>query len=197
LRRQEEILAGATAVFAQYGYSETDTQILAERLRVGKGTLYRYFPSKQELFLAAVDRGMRKLREQVDAAIASIKDPLDQIFTAIRTYLSFFAKHPEFVELLIQERAQFKNRPKPTYFEHRDNNIERWRAVYRSLIAEGRVRDIPVDRITNVLTNLLYGTLFTNYFAHHWKPIDAQAEDILDLAFNGILTDAERRTRTG
>ena len=107
---------------------------------------------------------MRKLREQVDAAVAGVEEPLERIGRGIHAYLTFFAEHPEFVELLIQERAQFKDRKKPTYFEHRETNVERWRALYRSLIAAGRVRDIPVDRIVDVVGALLYGAMFTNYF---------------------------------
>lgn len=56
--RREEILRVAAVLFAQGGYSDTDTQLLADRLGVGKGTIYRYFKSKEELFLAAVDQVM-------------------------------------------------------------------------------------------------------------------------------------------
>src|SRR5437867_4688042 len=62
--RQEEILEAAARLFAQHGYADTDTQLLADELGVGKGTLYRYFASKQDLFLAAVDRVMRELLQQ-------------------------------------------------------------------------------------------------------------------------------------
>src|SRR3982074_3839285 len=103
-RRREQILEAAAKLFAEHGYSDADTQLLADNLKVGKGTLYRYFPSKRELFLAAVDRAMRQLRQQVDASIAGIEDPLDQIRMAIRSFLGFVAEHPEFVELLMQER---------------------------------------------------------------------------------------------
>jgi AcrR family transcriptional regulator len=192
-RRHEEILEMAAKLFARHGYSETDTQLLADQLGVGKGTLYRYFPSKRDLFLAAADRVMLKLRAHVDASIEGIRDPLEQIASAIRAYLAFFAEQPGFVELLIQERAQFKDRKKPTYFEHRDRNIERWWAMYRDLIAEGRIRPMPVERITNVLGNLVYGTMFTNYFTGPNKPFEEQAREILDIVFNGILTDAERK----
>ena len=88
-RRREEILEAAVRLFARHGYPEADMQVLADTLGVGKGTLYRYFPSKQELFLAAVDRVMRKLREAVDASIEGVEDPLGQIATAIRAYLAF------------------------------------------------------------------------------------------------------------
>jgi AcrR family transcriptional regulator len=193
--RREEILDAAAQLFAQHGYADTDTQLLADKLGVGKGTLYRYFPSKEALFLAAVDRVMRDLCREVDTCIAGIADPLDQVAEAIRAYLAYCAAHPECVELLIQERAQFKDRKKPTYFEHREANVERWRALYRKLIAEGRIRDMPVARITDVMSDLVYGTMFTNYFTGPRKPPAAQAQEILDVVFHGILTDAERRRR--
>jgi AcrR family transcriptional regulator len=193
--RREEILNAAAQLFARHGYAETDTQLLADKLGVGKGTLYRYFPSKEALFLAAVDRVMCDLCRTIDESIAAIEDPLDQVAEAIRAYLAYCAEHPECVELLMQERAQFKDRKKPTYFEHREANVERWRSLYRGLMAEGRIRDMPVARITDVMSDLVYGTMFTNYFTGPRKPPAAQARDILDVVFHGILTDAERRRR--
>lgn len=191
-RRRQEILDAAAALFARHGYSDTDMQILADKLQVGKGTLYRYFASKQDLFLAAVDRVMRKLVKQIDERIEGIRDPLERIEQAVHAYLRFFAADPEYVELLIQERAQFKDRKKPTYFEHRLANVEKWRALYRGLITEGRIRKMPVERISDVLSQLLYGTIFTNYFAGTSKSSDEQARDILDIVFHGILTRLSR-----
>src|SRR5262245_52907001 len=194
--RREEILEAAVRLFAEHGYADTDTQLLADELGVGKGTLYRYFPSKRDLFLAAADRAMRLLRERIDSCIAGIDEPLERIAAAIRAYLAFFAERPEFVELLMQERAQFKDRKKPTYFVHREANLERWRVLYRSLIAEGRIRDMPVERISDAVSNLVYGTMFSNYFTGSQKSPEAQAQDILDVVFHGILSDAERKKRT-
>ena len=194
-RRREQILDAAATLFAERGYSDTDTQALADILFVGKGTIYRYFSSKELLFLAVVDRVMRRLRAAVDASMQGIEDPLDRIAQAIRAYLAFFQRQPQFAELLIQERAQFKDRKKPTYFEHRDANVERWRALYRDLIKAGRVRQIPVERITDVISDLLYGTMFTNYFSPKSRSLEQQAEDILDVVFSGILTDDERASR--
>lgn len=194
--RQDEILEAATRLFARHGYAETDTQLLADELGVGKGTLYRYFPSKEELFLAAADRVMTKLRQHIDATSADIADPFERITVAVRTFLGFFADHPPYVELLMQERAQFKDRKKPTYFEHREAHVEKWRAFYRGLIAAGRLRDVPPERITDVISDLLYGKIFTNYFAEHPRPLDEQVQDIVDIWFHGILSDEERRRRS-
>jgi AcrR family transcriptional regulator len=196
-RRIEEILDAAVHLFAEHGYAGTDTQLLADHLQVGKGTLYRYFPSKQELFLAAVDRVMRQLVGRVDAAIADIVDPLQQIAVAIRAYLAFFAEQPECVELLIQERALIKDRKTTTYFRYRETIGERWLNLYRGLIAAGRLRDIPVERIRDNIGNLVYGTMLTNYFTGQRRSHENQTRDILDIVFNGIFSESERKRVSG
>jgi AcrR family transcriptional regulator len=191
-RRREQILDAAGKLFAKHGYSEAATQALADVLQVGKGTIYRYFATKEELFLAAVDRAMHRLTENVDRSIAEVEDPFSRMARGIEAYLEFFAREPELVELLIQERAQFKDRKKPTYFEYRDANKGRWEEEFRGLIAQGRVRDVPVERMLEVLGDLLYGTMFANYFAGRRHSPQEQAQDILDITLKGILSDAER-----
>lgn len=186
-RRREEILAAATGIFAGKGYPGTDLQAVADRLGIGKGTVYRYFPSKEELFLAAADRGMRLLRDCTNAEAARASDPLEMIVRATHEYLRFFDRHPEIVELLIQERAEFRDRKRHTYFAHRDVNIRPWRKLLRGLIASGRIRRMPVDRITDVFNAALYGAIFTNYFEGRRRPPDRQAREILDVVFRGIL----------
>ena len=71
--------------------------------------------------------------------------------------------------------------------------IERDR--YDELIAIGRIRNVPVSRIIDVTSSLVYGTMFTNYFAGQRKPTEAQAQDILNIIFCGILSRPERRRR--
>jgi hypothetical protein len=135
---------------------------------------------------------MRRMHEQIDASVNGIEDPLECISHGIRAHLEFFAAHPEYVELLIQERALFKDRKKPTYFEYRDRHAQFWRTLYQSLIDSGRVRAIPVDQIRAVISQLLYGTVFTNFFNGQEKSSDVQAREIIDIFFRGILTEAGR-----
>src|SRR4051812_5817890 len=82
-RRREAILEAAGRLFARVGFARSDLDELASELGVGKGTLYRYFPTKSELFLAAVDRAMRALHAEIAAAAESASDPLDQIAQAV------------------------------------------------------------------------------------------------------------------
>lgn len=188
-RRRTEILTEATRLFAEEGYRQADLQVLADRLGVGKGTIYRYFPTKEELFLAAVDEGVRALSESVNAAIESEIDPVKHMKQAIRTYLGFFDHNPDLVELLIIERAEFRNREKATYFLYKDRNQPKRQAYVESAMSAGIVRRMPVDRVLNVVGDCLYGAIFTNHFSNRKVPFDQQAEEIIDVLMHGIITD--------
>src|SRR4029077_10253622 len=112
--------------------------------------------------------------------VDGIDDPLDRLGRGLVAFLAFFDENPRYAELLIQERALFKDRKTPTYLEHREANVVPWRDRFRALVADGRVRDVPVERITDVINDLAYGTVFTNYFSNEHKPFETQARDILD-----------------
>jgi AcrR family transcriptional regulator len=195
IRRQDEILDAAIPIFARHGFRNTDVERVAAAIGVGKGTVYRYFPTKRDLFLKSVDRGVRRLYERVDCAVAEGADPFVQMEMTIRAYLAFFDEHPEVVELLIQERAEFKDRKQPTYFEHRERQTERWRGKTAQMIASGALRAMPFDRLSDFMNYVLYGAMFTNYFKGRHKSISKQAREILDILWFGTLSDAERAKR--
>jgi AcrR family transcriptional regulator len=167
---------------------------VAARLKIAKGTVYLYFKSKEELFYACVDQAMLELQAAVNAAADKVDDPLEKIPAAIRAYLVFFDERPEYVELLIQERANFRDRQRPTYFKHRDENRGPWRELYRGLIKAGRLRgDMPVERLLDTIGSLLYGTMFTNYFAGRSVSIDDQFDSLIKIIFGGILPEETPR----
>lgn len=186
-RRRNEILEAATRVFARVGFAATDVQEIAVAAGVGKGTVYRYFPSKEELFLASVDQGMQRLTETVEIAAAAVNQPLVRIEAAVRAYLAYFDQHPEMVELFIQERAHFRDRDRSTYFIHHDANIGPWREMLAALIRDGIVRELPTDSVLDVISDLLYGTLFTNHFSGRKTTLASQCDSLLEVFFRGIL----------
>lgn len=191
-QREDELLEAATKVFAEHGFRQTDVQWIADALCIGKGTVYRCFPSKEALFLATVDRGMRQLTAAVAAGIEGVEgveDPVAMIAVCVRCYLAFFDAHPEVLELLIQERAEFKDRSKPTFFVHRDAHLDPWRVLVAGLIRDGRVRPMKVDTVLDVLNQTLYGTIFTDHFVQRRRSFASRADEILDVVFHGILTE--------
>lgn len=190
-RRRAAILDAATQLFASAGYAGADIQLLADQLQVGKGTVYRYFASKEKLFLAAVEHGIRRLQEQVDQAADQAPTPLGRVEAGIRAYLAFFARNPEVVELFIQERAHFRQRSTPIYFLHQQAHLAPWQDLFRGLIRARVIRRVPVTRITDVLSDLLYGTMFTNFLAGHRQSPERQCAAILDVVLRGLLVAPE------
>ena len=185
----DRMLEVSARVFAERGYRQADVQLIADELGVGKGTLYRHFGSKEGLFLASVDHGLKELQGAVHAAADASHDLLEKVRSGVRAYLCFFDKRPELVELLIHERAEFPQREQMTYFAYRDANRERWETLWSQLIDEGRVRDVPMRRILDVINDLLYGAIFTNTMGGRSAPFEEQAEDILDVLFHGFVTE--------
>jgi AcrR family transcriptional regulator len=190
-QRCEEILPIATEIFASKGYASTDVQEIADRLGIAKGTIYHYFPSKELLFLAAVDRGMAGLNAAIHHSLGTEEDTIKQIARAIRSFLKYFDTHSDVVELIVQERAEFRDRKKPTYLEHRERNIAPWHELFRSLCKSGRFRPLNEEQVTQTISNLLYGTIFTTYFARDGQTFESLSKQVLSLVFAGLLSDAE------
>ena len=185
--RRAQILAEATKLFAATGFPNTEVQTIADNLGIGKGTVYRYFPSKRDMFMAAVDRGIRLLGASVNEAAGTSGEPLERILNAIRAYLAFFDAHPEIVELLIQERAEFRDRQTPTYFSHKEQSIGQWHLLLRDLMDRGTIRELPEAVVADYISDLLYGMVFTTYFSGREKPLSDQADQVIDLILSGIV----------
>lgn len=54
--KREQILMGAQRVFLREGFAAASTDVLAQEAGVSKGTLYSYYPGKEELFIDVVRR---------------------------------------------------------------------------------------------------------------------------------------------
>lgn len=195
-RRTGEILSAAASVFAEHGFAATDVQLVADRVGVGKGTVYRYFPTKDALFLAAVDRGLEELSAEMDAIVLDeSRDLMDRLRGAVRGYLAFFHRRPEMAELFIQERAAFRDRHTPRYFVIQEEDDCPATAFIQSLIDIGRLRNLPVERFLTVVGDLLYGTVLSNHLSGRPADPAAQADAILDVVLHGILAAPDRKTR--
>ena len=67
--RRLAILDAATRMLAQHGYHEITMAEVARRTGLAKGTLYLYFKSKEELFLAALESELSQWFSELDALI--------------------------------------------------------------------------------------------------------------------------------
>lgn len=71
LTKRELILAAALEVFAEKGFHNAKIKEIAQQAEVGKGTVYEYFKSKQELFQQALLEGMKEFDGEVAKELAA------------------------------------------------------------------------------------------------------------------------------
>jgi AcrR family transcriptional regulator len=72
--RRESVLRAALPLFAVRGREGTTTRDLARAAGVTEPILYRHFPSKADLFAAVLSRGVARILERMEAAIAGAAD---------------------------------------------------------------------------------------------------------------------------
>ena len=75
-QRREQILEAAIPVFGRFGFKKTSVDDLAEAAGISKQGLYLHFSSKEEIFLAAMqkylDDGLRLVQEELSRPDASL-----------------------------------------------------------------------------------------------------------------------------
>ena len=83
--KRRRILAAAQEVFAERGFDAARMEEVARRARVGKGTLYNYYESKEDLLIHAVIASMEEVRERIEAAADPSQDqPIRSVEDVLR-----------------------------------------------------------------------------------------------------------------
>jgi len=193
--KEGAILDRATEVFAEVGFQNAEMQVIAEKAGVGKGTVYRYFRSKEELFMAAADAGMKRLVAQIFRAIESAGGVVDLVWRAGLAYAEFFRDHPELVEIFIQERATFRGSIPDTHLVYRDKNRGVLEEALREGVEQNVVRPIDVREATRAFANVLYGTVVCGCLEGSSEKLPAMVRPAIEMFLRGILVDPESAVR--
>jgi AcrR family transcriptional regulator len=102
-----KILHAALDEFSEKGYHATTIDSIAERAGIAKGTVYRYFRTKEQLFNVLKEDTIREFVEAARRDLSREDDVLRIIESVIRMYLGFFEKNSAFFKVIIQEHKEF------------------------------------------------------------------------------------------
>ncbi len=190
------IIKHATTVFARTGYNATTIDAIAVRAKIGKGTIYEYFDSKQDLFLAVfnayMDQYFKSLQPHIGDSTLSAAAQLRE------TTRATFALSEEAVELfpLVFEFWAASASP-----EMRDRVMDIFRGVYstfRELFA-GMIRrgieageflpGVDVDSTTAVLVGSIDGLFLQAWFDKDIDPMKAGTA-FMDVLIRGLKAPA-------
>lgn len=99
--RYEQIIISSIEVFARTNYEKATTALLASEAGIAEGTLYKYFASKKELFLACCHYVEEQLVERYRAIYRETKDqPVEYLKRVARSYMDFVLENPNMRKFL-------------------------------------------------------------------------------------------------
>ena len=100
-QRRSDIVDAAEEVIFSRGIAQATMDDVAERAELSKGTLYLYFKSKEDLYLAIVLRGIAMLQRMLVEASDSKAKGVEKIEAIGRAYFDFCKTHPDYFNAML------------------------------------------------------------------------------------------------
>jgi len=197
--RPAEILSAALDCFAERGFAATRLDDIAARAGVTKGTLYLYFPGKEELFKALVRQELLPNVERLEAAAAgpgTAAELLGQLFAVWAGHVAP-SRVSVLPKLILAESGNFPELAKFYLDEVVQRALRLLRSILRRGVESGEFRPVDVEHTAFcVVGPLLLSVLWKHAFdPHAGRPLDVAAlcRAHLDTLLNGLRPAAPRR----
>ena len=191
-KRRDQIVEAAAQVFAQKGYSGAVVADIAIQANIGKGTVYEYFNSKEDLFFAVFEWFQKKTENAAAVGISALSggaadrlkvlnDSLmgqwDEIKDAFVLVMEFWAASSS-----TQMRQRFKSAFKQLYDDYRHIVS----ALIREGINSGEFRpDVKPEPVAAALVGTWDALFLQAWFDDSFDPA-ATANDFLDTVLRGL-----------
>lgn len=193
---RERIIQAALELFAEHSYEGATTKAIAERASVTERTLFKHFPSKEELFARTVFPALVQAITPITVQpVAGLLDANTGNFEAtvralVAERVAFAVRHPAIITMAVREgllRPAFRSAV-TTVFNQRvrpqlDALVERARAG-------GHIRDLPTDVVIRAIIGQIASYVATRLLLAPDAPWDDGGEvgQIVGLIMQGIGT---------
>lgn len=185
--RRQAIIDEAFLAFMELGLAGTTTEIVASRCRISKQTLYRFFPSKMELFAAVVASHRRMMLRlprppHEDASLADIiadifmidiDEETERVREAfIRTVVREAHQLPEMGQVLFREGPETSRL-----------NLAEW---LETQMVQGKLRQTNPVTLARILMDMLFGAVGPG--PKGWKNLEerrAHMQDAIEIFLRG------------
>jgi AcrR family transcriptional regulator len=158
--RRREVLAAAVEVFSEQGYRATSMADIAERLGMGKASLYHYVGSKEEVL---IDLYEEVLRENVIAArrIAAADRPaLDLLADLIAERVAYTCRNRDLLRVFFEEEAELPARQQARLIAVRHE----YEQSFLELLARGEAAgELSLPTTPPIFVNTLLGAANWTY----------------------------------
>ena len=190
---KERILEAALEVFSHKGFHPATMDEIAEKAGVGKGTLYRYFETKEKLFAELVRLRLEELGRKAASSIDGHDDVLTMISRYIRIYFEFFDQNQRLYRLIIQEQLDLGEQSPNEYFRKVMRAIPNLKRKVYEGTQQGILKDVDFQTV-------FYGTMgFAHGVIQKWLardcsyPLADELPGVLEVLFYGFVKDGRKK----
>jgi TetR/AcrR family fatty acid metabolism transcriptional regulator len=187
--RVREILEAARKIIGRFGIQATTIDRVAEEAKVAKGTIYLYFPSKDELVHVAVLEGFRSMNAELFRLDDRSSQPLDRIRALIRGAFKIQASNLDFLKTFIIGNALDIEHDSPhgrEFLTQYRAMLDYMAAILREAIEQGAVRDIDPDFAAYMLSELITGSLRRHVLGFASNALEADADAVVEFFLRGV-----------
>ncbi len=191
--RPTEILQAALEEFSLKGFSAARLDDVAARAGITKGTIYVYFPSKEDLFVAMLKQ---KSQATTDNLKALTDDPKASAIDILKRHLAFVAEMMvvdpcgrNILRILLAEGERFPSVVDRWFAEVMEPALDALRAVLRRGVEQGEFRASAVADYPQLIMAPFIVCNSWLALAGSQRPIDIRRffEEAVDLLANGLL----------
>lgn len=172
----------ALNLFAEKGYGGTSVSDVLKSAGAHSGSLYHFFPTKQDLLLAVLDRYLGGIETMLLApAWAGVDDPFERVFALLAEYRAFLVETDLLYGCPIGSLALEFREPDPSVREKLAANFTAWtRAVERCLARAGLPADPPPAKLACFVLTTMEGAVMQARTYRSLAPFDASVECLRD-----------------
>ncbi len=185
--RKSEILSAARTVFSRKGFHDATIDDIAASAGLAKGTVYLYFKSKQEIYLAALRDGIEALLRKMRADAEGPGTARDKLRRLIETKMAFFDENVDFFQIIQSELGRLDT----TMNECRDLYFDQTRIiedVLKAGIKEGAVRKLNTAKAAFAVADLTKGIVIQRTMGWSKTRLKGEVDFIFNLLWKGIST---------
>lgn len=158
--RHLRILEAAGTYFGKNGYHQADLDVVSKEAGVGKGTLYRYFENKEELFVESVSYFADKMYGTIVSDIERVRDK-NIVKALFEAHEKYYLEHREVYNLVHKAVTQMPDRLVGIFHEIHDRKMKKLRARLEKGMASGTFKQMNVEivlKILDAMANMIFLT---------------------------------------
>ena len=153
LSTEEKILHGTRSALAQYGLSKVSMIDISRAAGVSKATLYRYFPTKDDVLNAFCLWEEKNFCDNLSREMAQAA-PADRFSLLISHSSTLSQEHPAFMRMLESDPAFVLSAMRTLYPTVKDHLYTLLTPVFESVLGEDE-QDISVEQLTHCFVRIL------------------------------------------